>query len=327
MPITAGACRPSGRTSAAPVADGQDKGIVLALGSGGARGLAHVGVIEALAENDIPIRAIVGSSIGAEIGAFLASGVPVDDIHRLAAGMDWKATLRLFMPEIGQPGIFSDRGIRNFLGPYMQGRPIEKLPIPYAAVATDLIDGSQVLITHGPLLDAVCASLAIPGLLPPVRLGSHLLADGGLVNLVPFDIAREHFGGPVVAVAVHPGAFDMRLDPPEDNAWSSRLNELLQLEWTRKIPQLHIWLSQLKNALHNGSQPLPSPFSTYNRAMDISRAEIMRLRERLSPPDLMIRPEVSGIGMLEFYRAKEALDAGRQATRQAMDRIRSLLDI
>jgi NTE family protein len=326
MPITAGACRPSGRTSAAPVADGRDKGIVLALGSGGARGLAHVGVIEMLAENDIPIRAIVGSSIGAEIGAFLAAGVPIDDIHRLAADMDWKATLRLFMPQFGLPGIFSDHGIRNFLVPYMEGRPIEKLPIPFAAVATDLIDGSQVLITHGPLLDAVCASLAVPGLLPPVRLRSHLLADGGLVNLVPFDIAREHFGGPVVAVAVHPGAFDLRLDPPEDNTWSTRLNELLQLSWTRKLPQLHIWLSELKNTLRSSSR-LPSIFSTYNRAMDISHAEITRLRERLAPPDLMIRPEVSGIGMFEFYRAKEALDAGRQATRQAMDRIRSLLDI
>jgi NTE family protein len=309
------------------MAEQPDKGIVLALGSGGARGLAHVGVIEMLAENDIPVRAIVGSSIGAEIGAFLAAGVPVGDIHRLAAGMDWKATLRLFMPEFGQPGIFSDRGIRNFLAPYMEDKPIEKLPIPYAAVATDLVDGAQVLISEGPLLEAVCASIAIPGLLPPVKLGKRLLADGGLVNQVPFDIARSHFGGPVVAVAVHPGVFDMRLDPPEDNTWSSRLNELLQLEWTRKIPQLHVWLSQLKDALHNGSQPLPSPFSTYNRAMDISRAEITRLREERAPPDLMIRPEVSGIGMFEFYRAKEALNAGREAARKTMGEIRSLLKV
>jgi NTE family protein len=308
------------------VAEQPDKGIVLALGSGGARGLAHVGVIEMLAENDIPVRAIVGSSIGAEIGAFLAAGVPVEDMHRLAADMDWKATLRLFMPQFGLPGIFSDRGIRNFLAPYMEGRPIERLPIPYAAVATDLADGAQVLISEGPLLDAVCASLAVPGLLPPVRLGSHLLADGGLVNLLPFDIARSHFGGPVVAVAVHPGAFDLRLDPPEDNAWSTRLNELLKLEWTRKIPQLHIWLSELKNALHNSDRPLPSMFSIYNRAMDISHAEITRLRELLAPPDLMIRPEVSGIGMFEFYRAKEALNAGREAARKTMGEIRSLLE-
>ena len=300
-------------------------GIVLALGSGGARGLAHIGVFEALAEHDIPVRAVVGSSIGAEIGAFLAAGVPVADIRRLATGMDWKATLRLFMPELGSPSITTDRNIRAFLAPYMEGKAIESLPIPFAAVATDLLDGSQLLITKGPLLDAVCASIAIPGLLPPVRLGEHLLADGGLINLVPFDIAREHFGGPVVAVAVHPGVFDMRLDPPEDNAWTSRLNELLQLDWTRKVPQLHIWLSQIKNSLQNGMRT-PSVFSTYNRAMDISRAEITRLRERLAPPDVMIRPEVSGIGMLEFFRGREAVDAGREAARQTMGEIRSVLD-
>jgi NTE family protein len=241
MPATAGACRPSGRVSEAIVAE---NGIVLALGGGGARGLAHVGVIEVLAEHDIPVRAVVGSSIGAEIGAFLAAGVPVADIRRLATGMDWKATLRLFMPEFGQPGIFSDSGIRAFLAPYMEGKTIEDLPMPFAAVAADLIDGAQVLLSEGPLLDAVCASIAIPGLLAPVKRNGRLLADGGLVNQVPFDIARSHFGGPVVGVAVHPGVFGMRQDPSEDNAWSSRLNELLQLGWTRKLPQLHIWLTQ-----------------------------------------------------------------------------------
>jgi len=304
----------------------EKKGIVLALGSGGARGIAHVGVIEALAEHDIPVRAIVGSSIGAEIGAFLAAGVPVGDIRRLATDMDWKKTLRLFMPEFGSPAIFTDRGIREFLAPHMEGKSIENLPIPFAAVATDLVDGSQVLFTQGPLLDAVCASIAIPGLLPPVKLGERMLADGGLVNLVPFDIAREHFGGPVIAVAVHPGAFDLRLDPPEDNTWSSRLNELLQLEWTRKVPQLHIWLSQLKNSLRSDKQPTPSVFSTYNRAMDISRAEITRLRQRLSPPDVMMRPDVSGIGMLEFYRASEAVAAGHAAVRRSLPEIHAALE-
>lgn len=303
-----------------------ENGVVLALGGGGARGLAHVGVLEILAEHDIPIRAVVGTSIGAEIGAFLAAGVPVADIRRLATGMDWKSTLRLFMPEFGRPGIFNDSGIRAFLSPHMEGKPIDALPMPYAAVATDLIDGSQVLLTEGPLLDAVCASIAMPGLLPPVKRDGRLLADGGLVNLVPFDIARSHFGGPVVAVAVHPGVFGMRQDPSEDNAWSSRLNELLQLGWTRKLPQLHIWLTQLKNSLQDDEPADPSAFSTYNRAMDISRAEITRMREQLAPPDVMIRPEVSGIGMFEFYRAKEALAAGRQAALQAVDRIRAAME-
>jgi NTE family protein len=303
-----------------------EPGIVLALGGGGARGLAHVGVIEALTEQGIPIRAVIGSSIGAEIGAFLAAGVPVADIRRLATGMDWKATLRLFMPEFGQPGIFNDRGIRAFLAPYMDGKPIEQLPMPFAAVATDLVDGAQVLLTEGPLLDAVCASLAMPGLLPPVKRDGRLLADGGLVNLVPFDVGRSHFGGPVVAVAVHPGVFDLRQDPAEDHAWSSRLGELLELGWTRKLPQLHAWLVQRKDAPHDDGPTAPNMFSTYNRAMDISRAEITRLREMLAPPDVMIRPEVSGIGIFEFYRAREALVAGREAALQAVGRIRAALE-
>jgi len=244
---------------------------------------------------------------------------------RLACGIDWKTTIRLFMPEFGKGGMIADKGIREFLEPYLGGRDIESLSVGYAAVAADLASGHEVIIRHGDLLEAVRASISIPGLLRPALQGKRILVDGGLVNPVPFDRARELFGGPVLGVAVHPGAFRFELPGESSSAdWRDRVEELFRQSVVRKWPQLRKLLDEWDRNGDGEGTPDLGASGIYNRAMDISRAQLMHLRQQLSPPDLLLSPDVQGIGMLEFYRADEALAAGENAVRSALSGIEGL---
>lgn len=302
----------------------QKPGIVLALGGGGARGIAHIGVIETLVRENVPIRAIVGTSIGAEIGAFFATGTPIHEIRDLACRMDWISTMRLFTPDFGEAGFSTGKGVREYLTPYMANKEIEDLPMAYAAVAADLDTGEQVVIRKGNLLEAVRASISYPGLLSPFMKDDRMLIDGGLVNIVPFDVARTLFGGPVLAVQVHPTVKQhvahRETEAPE---WEKRLKELLGDAWPSMPPQLAEWFGGLKQArkplAHKKSNLGIS--SVINQSQLISEDMIMQLRMHLSPPDLLIRTNVSQVGSLEFYRAEEAIVAGQHAVEAELESI------
>ena len=145
-------------------------GVVLALGGGGAAGLAHIGVLQVLNAERMPVRAVVGTSIGAQIGAFLASGMPVDDLAALATAVDWKQTLQLFFPDLPTGGLISGVRIVDFLNSWIGKHQIEELNMGYAAVATDLVSGEQVVLDSGDLVEAVRASISVPGVIArPLR--------------------------------------------------------------------------------------------------------------------------------------------------------------
>ncbi len=298
------------------------RGVVLALGGGGARALAHIGVLEALQQADIPIRGVVGTSVGAEVGAFHAAGVEIDEMKRLAFGMDWISTLRLFTPDFSEGALSSGKTIYKFLEPYLNGKKIEDLKIGYAAVAADLGNGSEVVIDRGSLVDAVRASMSFPGLMSPARMDGRMFVDGGLVNPVPFDVARNHFGGPVLAVATHAVPGREPLEESSSPEWQARLQELLQSSWLQRWPQIGEWLKGFRDP-RNKAEVLKNMglSSVLNRSQMISEDMLMQLRQRLMPPDIMLVPEVHDIGLLEFYRGKEAVEIGYQATQERMDSI------
>lgn len=305
-------------------------GLVLALSGGGAAGLAHVGVLQILAENSIPVRAVAGSSIGAEIGAFLASGMSMDELGRLATTMDWKQTLQLFMPDLPAGGLVSGRKIIDYLNKELGVHNIEDLAIGFAAVTTDLETGEQVVIDRGGLVDAVRASISVPGIIAPHRVDRRWLVDGGVVNPIPFDVARGRFGGPVLAVGVHAAVRDRarRHPSPPSGPWRTRVRQLLRQPWMKRAGAMQAWLeAQLEN--NPKSRGVESPWTArrvLDQVMAITQAEIVRLRAGTSPPDLLIEPEVGHIGVLEFYRGYEAISAGRAAARKKMAEIRGLLD-
>lgn len=301
--------------------------LVLALGGGGAAGLAHIGVIQELAENGVPVRAIVGSSIGAEIGAFTASGMAVTELVNLATLFDWKQTLQLFMPDLPTGGLVSGAKIMDFLNAKLGAFQVESLAIGYVAVAADLESGEQVLMDRGPLVDAVRASISIPGLIAPHRVGSRWLVDGGVLNPVPFDVARERFGGPVLAVAVHSAA--RHKAPPTVTASGRlpvRLRQLLRQPWMVDTNGLEDWLEARLAKYQSGQAQSWTARRVLDQVMDITQAEIVRLRMETHPPDLMLAPDVGGIGSLEFYRGAEAIAAGRKAAQARFPEIKALVE-
>lgn len=301
-------------------------GLVLALGGGGAPGLAHIGVLQVLEENSISVRAIAGTSIGAEIGAFVASGMSIHELAALATSFDWKQTLQLFMPDLPTGGLISGENIVDFLDERLGMQQIQDLAMGYVAIAADLESGEQVVIDHGNLVNAVRASIAVPGLIAPYLNGQQPLTDGGVVNPLPFDVARERFGGPVMAVAVHGSVRQKQQTQPEPQ-WPARARQLLDQSWMARVPGMRTWLeAQLKN--HANDTTENSQWTTrrvLDRVVNITEAEIVRLRMALNPPDLVLTPEVGNIGLVEFYRAKDAIAAGRRAAEKGLPKLHQIL--
>lgn len=305
-------------------------GLVLALGGGGAAGIAHIGVLQVLNENAIPVRAIAGTSIGAEIGAYIASGLSPDAVADIALTFDWKQTARLFLPDLPTGGLISGTRIVEFLNQGIGPHRIEDLKIGFVAIAADLESGAQVVIDSGAVVEAVRASISIPGLMAPHRYNGKMLVDGGVVNPLPFDVARERFGGPVVAVAVHAGA--LGIEPPEPEIprspqWPVRVRQMLKQPWVARAEGLRTWLEEQLVSLQK-----PSPAKPYwiarrvlERAHTMAMVEMVRLRALQSPPDLVLAPDVGNIGLLEFYRAGEAIAAGRQAALESLPALQRLL--
>lgn len=171
--------------------------IGLALGSGGARGLAHIGVIKVLEENNIPIDFIAGSSIGAMVGGFYAAGLSVDKIEKIALSTDWRKVFSTLFEPSFKKGLIGGEKVKLFIENHIDGKNFKDCKIPFVTVATDLKTGEVVLLNKGEMAQAIRASVSIPLIFKPVEMGGRILADGGLSAPVPSEIAR-HMGADIV---------------------------------------------------------------------------------------------------------------------------------
>ncbi len=191
-----------------------ERGFTLVLGSGGARGMAHIGVLRYLEEHRIPVKAVVGCSIGAQLGAFWAAGHPASILEDTVQALGWWDSVRIFLPNRFRGGFSSGPGAQVFLARFLGNRTLESLDTPFAAVATDYHTGELVALTEGPADAAVRASIAIPGALTPVRLAGRTLMDGAASSPLPVGLAAALFGGPVLAVSVQDATPRARMPGP-----------------------------------------------------------------------------------------------------------------
>lgn len=175
------------------------KTVGLALGSGGARGWAHIGVIRALEEADITIGAIAGASIGALVGAVHAAG-ELDELEAIVRDLDWRSIVSYFDLVFPTSGLLDGNKVYELLSDHLQTLCIEEVAIPFCCIATDLTTGKEVCIDQGPMVDAVRASISIPGIFTPFQRGKQHLGDGGIVNPVPVDAVRRLGADVVLAV-------------------------------------------------------------------------------------------------------------------------------
>ncbi len=191
--------------------------IGLALGSGGPKGLAHIGVIKVLEENNIPIDFIAGSSIGAMVGGFYAATKDVERMEKLAIGTDWKSILSLVDPSL-KHGLFAGKKVKMFIESHIDKMHFQDLMIPFSVVATDLKSGEATLIDDGEVAVAVRASVSSPLVFEPVERKDTLLIDGGLSMPVPVSIVKDMGADLVIAVNLDADYFN------EDNNENNNFN-------------------------------------------------------------------------------------------------------
>ena len=173
--------------------------IGLALGSGGARGFAHLGVIIALKEAGIPIHLIAGSSMGALVASFYGTGLDLERLYKLSTAFKRKYFLDFIVPKMG---LISGKKVKEFIRLFTHGKNIEDLTIPVGIVATDLLTGEKVVFKSGPVAEAVRASISIPGIFVPEKYNGRILVDGGVSDRVPVSVAKEMGADIVIAVDV-----------------------------------------------------------------------------------------------------------------------------
>ena len=285
-------------------ADAPRPKIGLVLSGGAARGLAHIGVLKALEEQGIHIDAIAGTSMGAVIGGLYASGYKIDELEKLALGIDWQQALSDAPPRedvpfrrkqddrdflVKQKLSFRDDGSLGLPLGVIQGqnlalllesmfahssniRNFDKLPIPFRAVATDITTGEKVVFSKGHLPQVIRASMSIPAVFAPVELDGRLLVDGGMTDNIPLDVAREM--GVDIAIVVDIG---------------TPLRSRKQLATVVDVLNQSITLMTRRNSEE-------------------------QLKD-LHPKDVLIQPPLAAYGVTDFGRAKDMIDAGYRATR------------
>jgi NTE family protein len=297
----------------------------LALGSGGARGAAHTGVLKVFEREGIDVHCIAGSSIGAVVGGAHAAGISPADVEKEWLSADLIKVVRAFFPTLTRSGISSGTEKRRILAGVLGDARIEDLPIAFAAVACDIDRGEPVALSNGPLVDAVQASASIPGLFRPVRHAGRTLVDGALVNPLPVGACRDLGADIVVAVDIHelpPGEDASRAESPFDRLGRRLRETFRQQHWLPgTLPEL---LVQAIESRSDRPRPLPAVGGVITRSVLILQHRILTLELQRHPPDLLIRPEIP-YSQFGYLRAADGIRAGEEAAEALLPQIRRLL--
>jgi len=293
--------------------------IGLALGSGASRGWSHIGVIKALLAEGVEPHVVCGTSVGAMIGGSFVAG-NLEKLEEWVLGSSRSDVLRFFEIKLTQSGFVDTDRLTWFLNSYVasENQRIEDMPIKYAAVSTDLDTGREVWFTHGGVADAVRASMAMPGLFPAVQNDERWLVDGGLVNPVPVSVCHALGAEAVIAVNLNAGIVGKRDDANQEVASLEDKGVLSNIKQQAKEYSDSIFPSRDKK------NEAPGLFHAIGNSINIFQDRITRSRLAGDPADVVLSPKVSHIGMLEFHRAAEAIEAGELCVRRALAEIHAL---
>lgn len=299
--------------------------VSLVLGSGGARGYAHIGAIEELLAQGYAINSVAGASMGALIGGVYAAG-------KLAAYRDWVKSLQRMdvlrlLDWTFRGGLIKGDRIVAHLKELIGEIDIEQLSIPYTAVAVDLIAQREVWFSRGPLFDAIRASIAIPTVFRPHHYQGRLLVDGGLLNPVPVTPTLRDLTDCTVAVDVNA----VMPDEPDDAALpvDTAANDAGEEDaaaasgYRRRIADFIDTFKRERKPEHKlelvGD---PGLLETFARSLDVIQATLTRFKLAAQPPDLVIRIPRDACAFYEFHRAEELIELGRARTRETLREFR-----
>ena len=289
--------------------------IGLALGGGGARGFAHIGVLRTLLAKGYTPEIITGTSIGAVVGGCYAAG-KLDDIEQWACSLTRRNLFSYLDVSFSGSGLLGGNKLADKLTEGVGDITIDKLPVRYAAIATEIGTGHEIWITRGRLIDALRASYALPGIFAPVQMGARWLVDGALVNPVPVSVARALGARLVIAVNVNTDMFgrgtaipDQGSDPQPQIQAEVATSSLFGLFGSERAIKRRIF----------GTAGRPGLSTVMVEAFNIMQDRITRARLAGDPPDILISPRVGRIGLFDFHSASEAISLGAEATERALE--------
>lgn len=272
----------------------------VALGAGSAAAMAEIGALEVLVEAGLPVDRVAGTSAGAVVGAALANG-RLGDLRARMEELSRTRVLRLFDLAWPRAGFLHGQRALEWVRPCL-GDTIETLRLPYAAVATDLRSGDEVTLASGPVFDAVRASLAIPGIFTPWRVGGRLLVDGGLVNPVPVSTARALGAEFVIALNVLP----LRGAPGDARSMHEPLERVRAADVGAPAEELGL-------------------FEIVWQSTRILSAQVATSRLREDPPGFLLQIPVREVGMFDVHRTAELAALGRRTAETALPALRAAL--
>jgi len=278
----------------------------VALSAGSAPALAQIGALEVLEQAGIPLGCTAGTSAGAIVGAAFAAG-RLAELRKSLSALSRGQVVRLFDPAWSRDGLLRGRRGLELVQPYL-GEQIEELTRPYAAVASDLRTGDEVMLASGSVYDAVRASIAIPGIFTPWHVAGQLLVDGGLVNPVPVSVSRALGADFVIAINVLPLRY-------------AKLPDQLVAEQARRA------ISEVEtdeNGQPSGDEEL-GLIEVVSRATNILTSQVATLRLREDPPDYLLQIPIYDVNMFDLHRTTELVDAGRRCAEAALPELQAAL--
>ena len=297
--------------------------IGLVLGSGAARGFAHIGVMRALQAHGIKPDIIVGTSMGALVGGCYACD-QLDMLEQWARSLTMRRIISYLDVRIGGSGLISGGRLASRLEESLGERTIEDLPIHFAAIGTEIGTGHEVWLTHGSLALAVRASYALPGIFPPVQVGGRWLVDGALVNPVPVSAARAFGARVVIAVNMDADRFGRGTTIASHGSDPGDATGIVPLAEPHNGFRRWRGMFGAERALKRhmlAGNARPSFSTVMIESFNIMQDRLTRMRLAGDPPDVHITPRIANIGFLDFHRAAESIAIGQAATEKAIESI------
>mgnify|MGYP001422791899 FL=1 len=290
--------------------------IGIALGSGAARGWAHIGVIQALEKLGVKIDVVAGCSIGAYVGAAYASG-RLEELKGWASSLTEWQTLSLMGIGIRRGGLASGQKVFDKLSDEFCAATFETMEKPFACVATDLYSGREVVFNKGDVGNSIQASCAIPALFSPIAYNDRWLVDGAVVNPVPVNLCRQL--GADFVIAVNLNADFRPLQIARETAKHEETQEKNEHFFKKSQDVVRQWFSPEPK---DNNKQAPGILSVMSSSLEILQARVTRSRLAGEPPDILIEPTLTDVGLMEFHRCAELCETGEQVVKRLAEQIR-----
>ena len=288
------------------------KNVALVLSSGGSRGCAHIGAINMLEKNGYKITSVAGTSMGALVGGIYATG-QLQQFEEWISSLDILEVLRLIDFSISKKGLVKGKKIIDKIRQIVPERNIEDLSIPFCAVATDIIGETEAVFTEGNLYKAIRASISIPTVFQPVKIGDRYFVDGGLTNPIPVNRVKRYKGDLLIVVNVS-----------SPISYEKKSIETEKLSDNRYSEQIKLIKEKLNNLIPTKKTDDIGIFNLTNNSIGTMMRKISDLTLEKHKPDLLINISKEAFGTYDFYKAKEIIIEGERAT---LDALRSNLFI